>query len=106
MSVCEMIFFEAKYDDAHRKLTLFDINRKVVETYSATLTQMIEAENAKKAGATQQVNELQAQLSTLKQEKSQVEVDLNKTEMAFSDLHRKYEKLKEVLGRDHVVVSV
>ena len=69
-----------------------------MENYSATLTEMIEAQDNKKSGDSQQVAELQAQVTALKQDKAQVEVDLNKTEVAFSDLHRKYEKLKEVLG--------
>ena len=68
-----------------------------MEHYSATLTEMIENQKHQKAEA-HQVTELQAQVSALKQEKAQVEIDLNKTEVAFSDLHRKYEKLKEVLG--------
>ncbi len=59
---------------------------------------MIEAQDSKKQEGGEQVAALQAQVSALKSEKSQVEVDLNKTEIAFSDLHRKYEKLKEVLG--------
>lgn len=73
-------------------------SRRVVENYSVTLTQMLEQQDQKKGESSEQVAALQAQVSSLKQEKSHVEVDLNKTEVAFSDLHRKYEKLKEVLG--------
>ena len=58
---------------------------------------MIEQQDSSQAGASQ-VTELQSQVAALKQEKGQVETDLSKTEAAFSDLHRKYEKLKEVLG--------
>ena len=72
---------------------------KVVENYGETMAQMIESQNAQKTDVSSKAAQLQAQATQLQQEKAQVESDLNKTEAAFSDLHRKYEKLKEILGK-------
>ena len=71
---------------------------RVVESYNQTLTEMVESQAKQESGVSTKVTQLEQQLTTVRQEKAHVEIDLNKTEAAFSDLHRKYEKLKEVLG--------
>eukprot|EP00054_Salpingoeca_dolichothecata_P014872 m.84653 g.84653 ORF g.84653 m.84653 type:complete len:434 (+) comp21206_c0_seq2:60-1361(+) len=62
----------------------------VVEEYQQAMSKMIETTESDKHGSSEE-------LTKLKRELEQTTEDLNKTETAFSDLHRKYEKAKEII---------
>eukprot|EP00051_Salpingoeca_urceolata_P031821 m.13112 g.13112 ORF g.13112 m.13112 type:complete len:412 (+) comp4458_c0_seq1:82-1317(+) len=61
----------------------------VVEEYGTAMAKIVENQGAGEKDLEQEVEQLQL-------EKQQVEGDLRKTETAFSDLHHKYEKLKDL----------
>lgn len=62
-----------------------------MEEYGEAMGKMIDASEENKSGHSDRVKQLE-------KEKEQAEEDLRKTETAFSDLHHKYEKTKELVG--------
>lgn len=87
---------------------------RVVEEYGAAMRKMVESQKQDNHAEKIKVGNVPAQtpcaslpslclncffLQALQAERDQVEEDLRSTEKAFSDLHRKYEKAKEVIGK-------
>eukprot|EP00042_Codosiga_hollandica_P045751 m.469901 g.469901 ORF g.469901 m.469901 type:complete len:317 (+) comp57092_c0_seq1:6-956(+) len=97
----EVLILQIEIDDLRSKLaeeraTNLEMTQ-VVENYSQTMSEMIEKENRAAGASAARLAALEQQVSSVRQEKTQVEIDLNKTEAAFSDLHKKYEKLKDLI---------
>lgn len=88
----EAMIVQMETEELQKKLEAEMQNNKemttVVEEYSRALSDMIAQQN--KTGADEA-------MANLKREKEQTEDDLRKTETAFSDLHAKYSKSKELM---------